>query len=256
MKTTGSDKKRSPQKDEKPLHLPGQSLDTDIKKLRADMTIYIVWIAFFLGSAFLEIWRWYWHIPPQPVVVLCIAAIAIPISLIKIRQIQNQIKNKQLGRQGEIEVGQLLEGLRKNGYVIFHDIVADDFNIDHVVIAPNGIFAVETKNWSKTSDYRMGFNGEQVLISGRQPNPEPIQQARANAKWLQDELRESTSKVFGVRPVVVFPKWWVTNTKENTDVWVLNPGQLEFKIAQEPRVLGQEDMHLIVYFLSRYIRNV
>ena len=28
---------------------------------------------------------------------------------------------------------------------VYHDIQADQFNIDHVVVGPSGVFAVETK---------------------------------------------------------------------------------------------------------------
>lgn len=134
--------------------------------------------------------------------------------------------------------------------------MAGDFNVDHVIIAPNGIFAVETKTWRKPAKGEVVFDGEKVTLTGQQPNPEPIQQVRANSKWLHDELRAGTGRVYRVTPVVVFPGWYVTNTKETTDVWVLNPKQLPWKIAQESRVLGQKDMQSIVYFLSRYIRNV
>ena len=33
--------------------------------------------------------------------------------------------------------------------MVFHDIPADNFNIDHVVIAREGVFAVETKGFTK-----------------------------------------------------------------------------------------------------------
>jgi hypothetical protein len=186
----------------------------------------------------------------------CLALISIVFCAYKCRQLLSDKRKWELGRQGEIEVGHSLEELRKNGYVIFHDILAGDFNIDHVVIAPNGIFAIETKTWSKNSKDEIVFDGEHMTLNGRQLNPNPAEQARINAKWLHKELQKMTLKDYPVRPVVVFPGWWVTNTKENTDTWVLNPGQLDFKIGQEPAVLSQVDMQSVIYFLSRYIRNL
>lgn len=54
----------------------------------------------------------------------------------------------KLGRSGERAVGQYLENFRESGSHIYHDILGDSFNVDHVVISPKGIFVVETKTYS------------------------------------------------------------------------------------------------------------
>ena len=46
-------------------------------------------------------------------------------------------------------MGQLLENLRADGARVFHDLVGEGLNIDHVVVSPHGIFVLETKTWSK-----------------------------------------------------------------------------------------------------------
>jgi len=255
MKTTDTDKKRSPLK-EKPLRLPGQSDSDKIRYIEFKMVGYIAFGVIVGLFAFNEWFAWFMHSPRQPVVWTCLAFISIVFCAYKCRQLLSDKRKWELGRQGEIEVGHSLEELRKNGYVIFHDILAGGFNIDHVVIAPSGIFAIETKTWSRNSKDKIVFDGEHMTLNGQKLNPNPAEQARINAKWLNKELQKMTLKDYPVKPVVVFPGWWVTNTKENTDIWVLNPGQLDFRIGQEPTVLSQVDMQSVVYFLSRYIRNL
>jgi hypothetical protein len=50
------------------------------------------------------------------------------------------------GRDGEVVVGEALEGLRWEQYIVLHDIpFAGEGNIDHVVSGPNGVYLVETK---------------------------------------------------------------------------------------------------------------
>ena len=49
------------------------------------------------------------------------------------------------GERGERHVADVLEELRSNGYRPIHDIVGDGFNVDHVLVGPGGVFAIETK---------------------------------------------------------------------------------------------------------------
>jgi hypothetical protein len=49
------------------------------------------------------------------------------------------------GRNGEPVVGEALEGLRWEQYVVLHDVPCPgQGNIDHLVSGPNGVFLVET----------------------------------------------------------------------------------------------------------------
>lgn len=54
-----------------------------------------------------------------------------------------------MGRDGEKVVGQLLTQFIADDAYVFHDIPCNGFNIDHVVIHPNGIFVIETKTYAK-----------------------------------------------------------------------------------------------------------
>lgn len=53
------------------------------------------------------------------------------------------------GLDAEMAVGQELDQLMRQGAAVFHDFPAEQFNIDHVVIAAQGVFAVETKGYTK-----------------------------------------------------------------------------------------------------------
>jgi hypothetical protein len=50
------------------------------------------------------------------------------------------------GRNGEAVVGEALEGLRWERYIVLHDIpFVGEGNIDHLVSGPNGVYLVEAK---------------------------------------------------------------------------------------------------------------
>jgi hypothetical protein len=54
-----------------------------------------------------------------------------------------------LGRKGESKVTETLKSL-PDDYVVLNNIVLPDSkgNVDHVLIGPNGVFVIETKNYS------------------------------------------------------------------------------------------------------------
>lgn len=50
------------------------------------------------------------------------------------------------GTRAEVAVGETLEQLRRDGWIVMHDIERpSEANLDHVVSGPNGVFLIETK---------------------------------------------------------------------------------------------------------------
>ncbi len=247
--------KRSPLK-EKPLRNPGQSLDEQLDQIKWDMLSFLLAPLLLVFLAIWEWWSWYLKSPPHPIAATILAIILLGYCIPKFFKLRRRRRNIELGRDGEKVVGQALEGLRQQGCLVFHDVVGKNFNVDHVIVSTHGIFSIETKTYSKPTNVnsKVTFNGENILVAGKSIYPSPVEQAKASAKWLCcDILHESTGKWFPVKPVVVFPGWWV-NEQKTGEVWVLNPDGLKYCIDREPEMLTEEDMHLVVYHLSRFIR--
>jgi hypothetical protein len=251
--------KRAPFK-EKPIRYPGQSLDDEISRLRDKIDeILIIPVMLFL-LAFMEWGRWYFKSPVTlslAIILSLIALVAFIWVAVRIRRQLRVIRRLALARDGERVVGQFLEELRAKGYRVLHDIVGGDFNIDHVVISPKGIFTIETKTISKPhrGETVINFDGEAPLVNGRKLDRDPMIQARAQASWIRDFLKSSLGRTFPVRPVVVFPGWFVKGTPACPDVWVLNEKALPAFIEHEPTLLTAEDFQAITFQLSQYIRG-
>lgn len=144
-----STESRSPLK-AAPLRYAGQSLDEEIQRvLEDDVLVYLMAAAFVFVLALHEWWRWYSKSPPQPVIFTVLAMCAIAYTARKFVLARRKIKTLRLARDGEKVVGQFLEGLRENGYRVLHDIVGDNFNIDHLLIGPKGVFTRLTGSASK-----------------------------------------------------------------------------------------------------------
>src|SRR6266850_3617016 len=202
--------KRSPLKD-RPLRNPGQSLDDQIQDFTYDYMLWPTLLAlFFVLLAALEWFRYLRTIPPSPRLYTFGAVAILAFAAYRVFKGLPRLHALKLGRDGEKAVGQFLESLRGRGYRVFHDVVGGNFNLDHVLIGPAGVFIVETKTHSKPSgDARVVFDGETIRIDGFEPDRDPVIQAKAQASWLRELLTESTGRNFAVKSAIVFPGWYV-----------------------------------------------
>jgi Nuclease-related domain len=106
----------------------------------------------------------------------------------------------RLGLDGEMATGEELNQLMLRGCHVFHDLPADGFNIDHVVVGPARVFAVETKARSKAprgacgDGARLVYDGNVLHFPGWREQ-EPLEQARSRAKWLGCLIYQTTMAI-------------------------------------------------------------
>ncbi|MEQ1558853.1 MAG: nuclease-related domain-containing protein [Methyloglobulus sp.] len=253
------EKLKSPLKD-KPLRNPGESLDKQIFDLVFDgALIYLVISMLMVSMAMIEWHHWYFKAPPSPWISSLIALITVSYSAVKINRTLKKAKYLKQGRDGEKAVGQYLENLRENGAKVFHDIPGDNFNLDHVVICQSGLYVIETKTYSKPDkgEAKIIFNGDAIFLNGKIKVDKPIIQVRAASKWLNDLILELTGLKLTVKPVIVFPGWFIEPTSEakNSEVWVLNPKALPTFIGNSKEQLSVEQVRMVSGHLGRYVRR-
>lgn len=145
--------------------------------------------------------------PLQPRFWLCLAIAATGLAWIGYRRLSPEFRNLNRGERGELRVAEILDDLRSYGYRAFHDLVGDGYNIDHVVVGPAGVFAIETK-------FRSGYgeiefrNGEGLFVGGRKEESDPLLQARRNARDVNRIIKENCRIDRWVNPLVVFVGDW------------------------------------------------
>lgn len=255
-------RKRDPIK-KTPLHDPGESLRHQINELIEDKVMLWFWYAAIgFGLTFLEWWRWYFQLPNHPVVFTVIFVLFLPIAIWRVVRLLREVERLQLGLKGERRIGQFLQDeLIPKGYQVVHDICDDNFNIDHVVIGPAGVFAVETKTNSKPEgDSRVDYDGQEVLVDGQRPDRDPVKQARSCAARLTEILLEYSGAKVTVRPVVLYPGWYVNEPQGNVATWVLNETRFLGYVGQEEKRLAEnrldeEQVRKLSFALHRYVRD-
>ena len=160
-----------------------------------------------------------------------------------------RVKALRLGRDGERVVAEHLESAAHDGLWVLHDLPGEGFNLDHVLVGTQGVFTIETKTLSKptSGNARVRFDGSTIRVDGVHLDRDPLDQARAQAGWLGRTLHDLTGQRFPIRPVVVFPGWFVERSREATgsQVWVLEPKELQGWLRREPHVLPPHAVRLI-----------
>lgn len=249
---------------EKLLRPAGYSLQCKLEELNDSFNIWLIAACGF--SALVVIFP---QTRPGDVTALIIAlivfgAIAVVCTIMALRKLY-KIRNCRRGLAGEQAVADQLQPLFASGYQIFHDIPCANgkrqWNIDHVVVGPAGVFAIETKYRTKKpgrngeQDHKATFDGNRIEFASGDYDAHAAGQARDNARWLEKELSKATSERVTVQPIVALPGWWVTR-KANSDVKVLSGKEVAGFIAKEPAQLSGESIKRISYQLEQRCRTV
>lgn len=248
--------KKSPLKD-RPLHVAGQSSDEKIQGYISENVSTLMIIPALLIVITIMAWvTWAFPYKYIPIVISIITLIVFVYCLNRLLLLRKEIKSLALGRTGERIVAEIFDSNRSQEFVIFHDIVAENFNIDHVILTTHGIFAVETKTFSKPPKGEITFKGEKIITGNFDTGTGIITQAESQSKWLKSMLKDSTGRDYHVMPVIVFPGWFVQPMSEDLKkrIWILNPEALSSFIKNEPLRIQESDMHLAAFHISRYIR--
>lgn len=180
-------------------------------------------------------------------VAIIIAGVTSGLLLVLlIRGLRKRSRYKE-GFYAELATAAELDRLKAHGFAVYHDIQAPNFNIDHVVVGSSGVFAIETKSRRKPKrgkdSARVQFDGE-LLHFPDWKDRKPVEQALAQARWLQDYLFRETGLRVPVRPVLSLPGWYVINGAKRSAVTVINPANCISHFNEGVR-LGDSDIRLI-----------
>lgn len=132
------------------------------------------------------------------------------------------------GLRAEMATAQELSSSLQDEVRLIHDVQAESFNIDHVVITCAGVFAVETKSRRKppagNGSPAVDYDGQKLRFPTWDETA-PLEQAERQAKWLRQYLQKETGKIVPVIPVVSLPGWFIrlSSAASQGTVKVINP---------------------------------
>lgn len=172
------------------------------------------------------------------ITVVVIAAIVSLVSAYRFWKVIGLRRRTRLGFEGERHVGEALNQLMLVGYRVFHDFLITDKprsirNIDHIVVGPNGVFAVETKTRRKMK----GEDGAKVTVFddaleypwGRDQCD--LTQAQEDAAWLAAWLSKMSDRPVEVGSILVLPGWFV-DRRSKSSVTVLSGSEVASNVPK------------------------
>ncbi|MGE5258383.1 MAG: nuclease-related domain-containing protein [Hyphomicrobiales bacterium] len=247
------------------LRLPGQSLLKAIDSINQEATIWAVTLfiapvyayAFYTSSMYFKDQA---TTQAEAVMMGVILLCFVIYNSYKLAGLLRKRRLLRLGYDGEVAVGQELSQLMREGYHVFHDFPAGQFNIGHVVVGSKGVFAVETKTRSKPKlgrgreDATVEYTGR-VLHFPKWTDTHIIEQAERQADWLSEWIGGAIGEPVAARAIVALPGWFVKRTSID-GIPVVSPKQFQSLFEHiKPRALSEETIRRIVHQLDQRCRD-
>lgn len=259
------EERRSPLQRKQVGHVPGQQLVDRVADSQEEMLLSVI-VMYFAFPVMLLAWALQ-HVPAQRIrfdgsswIFLCGALAIFGFGLHRFVRYWRARQNVRDGLLAERFTGMLLNRLVAQGCIVMHDLPCEGFNIDHVVIASRGVYAVETKSFRKPQgeggrddrSHRVGYDGTKLRFPDFATTA-PIEQAAQQAQWLQRHLRDVLHREFPVIPAVSLPGWFVDRdeTAKRAEVVVFTPvGKGAEFMAWQPERIAEDQRHLIAQALA------
>lgn len=181
----------------------------------------------------------------------------------RVFKIGDDLRNYRLGFRGERAVGEELNQLLREGCHVFHDVPMEPYgNIDHVIVAPSGIFAVETKTYRKRKA-PVGRKEHEIIYDGKTldfpnfKNTQDLEQAQQQADRLRNLLSKAVGEPVPVSAILTFPGWFVTSRVNTPGLKVVNPKQIKGVVMNGRNApLNSQFLQRIVHQLDQKCRDV
>ncbi len=136
-------------------------------------------------------------------------------------------------------------------YYVFHDLEFPGFNIDHVVLGPNGIFLVETKSQKGN----ITQEHDVLLRNGRKFFKDFLKQCWRQTYSLRDHLNAERLRGLTIKPILCFSRGFVEIRGPVKGVTVLNASYLRPFILSQRGSVSDQTREQIIPLLAAAVSN-
>jgi len=152
-------------------------------------------------------------------ILIFIAGVAV-IARSLINRVVDNLEKKRIdfrkGATGEALVGFILEGF-PDAYIVIHGLKPKRHSgdIDHIVVGPTGVYAIDTKNWRGV--IAADDEGE-LLLNGRPTDKPEVRNLFDRAMFIKEKIKGLVAVDPYVRGILAFPsarveaKWGKTGS--------------------------------------------
>ncbi len=150
-----------------------------------------------------------------------------------VRRVESYFK----GARGEERVAGLLEAL-PGGWHVFHDYEAGGHHVDHVLVGPTGVYAVETKNWRG----RVTVEGGEMIVGGVLADRAPLVQTVRQADAVKAALKVAAPACDVVPVLCLASDTFGDGLRVVGRATVLNAAEISRWILGRPNVLAVNEV--------------
>jgi len=165
-------------------------------------------------------------------------------------KLKKRVTDADTGAKAEQAVAEALESL-PDDYYVFHDLEFPGFNIDHVVLGPNGIFLVETKSQKGN----ITQEHDVLLRNGRKFFKDFLKQCWRQTYSLRDHLGAEKLRGLSIKPILCFAQGFVEIRGPVRGVDVLNVGFLRPHILSQRGCVPIQTRDQIIPLLAAAVSN-
>ena len=130
------------------LRSPGESLFNQMQDLNEKISnsiIEVVFVPILVAVVFLISSTSSMFNKTYTSILISVFVIFLIYYIWKILKLIGKRRQLRLGYEGEVASGQELNQLMLDGYNVYHDFQAEKFNIDHIVVGPDAVYAIEQR---------------------------------------------------------------------------------------------------------------
>jgi hypothetical protein len=248
------------------LNDPGQSILIQINQIKKDLKITLIFLMLLAPLLFAAhmAYSFFGNVPEswtRTTVSMGGGFGLLAYYLFKMVRLRSRQGRLTQRYEGEMVVARALHQMIEKGYQVYHEFPADGFQIDHLLIGPTGVMAVETKTVSR-SNVRGNRKPEAIVkYDGRMlhfpkySDHECIDQAKHLAVWLSQWISSALGQDICARAMVAVPGWSVKRTSSD-GIPVVNPNQFKTLFEHiQPRPLSDNAKKRIIMEVEHQCRH-
>lgn len=209
----------------------------------------------------MEIARWKFDAPPQPLLFSFVAVCLTGYAATRVAFIWRQLSVLRREQNARQNLRSSIDDICARGWLLF-DGLSDPRGhlLGSVLAGPGGVFTLVPRFLSHGGDLSEKVtqpDADTLMIGTQKVLADPLGQARRAARSLYEVLAADGLDTVTVQPAVVFPGWEIAPPPEGVeqDVWVLSDRDILTRFTQSPTVLEARDLIGVSLLLERLSRH-
>jgi len=209
----------------------------------------------------MEVGRWAFNTPPQPVLFSFVAVCLTAYAALRVALIWRQVAVLRREQQARHNLRVAIDEVCARGWLFFDGLIDPRGHLLGSVLAgPGGLFTLVPRfiaRGSNLSEKVRRKEADTLMVGSHKVLADPIGQARAAARSLYEVLAAEGIDTVAVQPAVVFPGWNIEPNfeEEESGVWILSDRDLVPRLTQVPAIMEAKDLIAVSLLFERLARG-